>query len=60
MAQMSRRGQFGCDHHSVQSLEGARALGAACLNTHGRERCHIDAIVETEKLARAYVMGVGR
>lgn len=36
------------------------AFGMACLNTHGRERCHIDAIVETEKLARAYVMGVGR
>ncbi len=36
------------------------AFGMACLNTHGRERCHVDAIVETEKLARAYVMGVGR
>ena len=32
----------------------------ACMNTHGRERCHVDAIVETEKLARAYVMGIGR
>ena len=30
------------------------------MNTHGRERCHVDAIVETEKLARAYVMGIGR
>ena len=36
------------------------AFGMACYNTHGRERCHIDAIVETDKLARAYVMGVGR
>lgn len=36
------------------------AFGMACLNTHGRERCHVDAIVETEKLARAYVMGEGR
>lgn len=38
----------------------AAAFGMACLNTHGRERCHVDAIVETERLARAYVMGVGR
>lgn len=36
------------------------AFGMACLNTHGRERCHVDAIVETEKLCRAYVMGEGR
>lgn len=35
------------------------AFGMACLNTHGRERCHIDALVETEKLARAYLMGAG-
>ena len=32
----------------------------ACTNTHGRERFHVDATVETEKLTRAYVMGVGR
>ena len=32
----------------------------ACMNTHGRERCHVDALVETEKLARAYLMGQGR
>lgn len=38
----------------------AAAFGMACLNTHGRERCHVDAIVETERLARAYVMGEGR
>lgn len=36
------------------------AFGMACLNTHGRERCHVDAIVETEKLCRAFLMGVGR
>lgn len=36
------------------------AFGMACLNTHGRERCHVDAIVETERLARAYLMGEGR
>ena len=33
------------------------AFGMACLNSHGRERCHVDAIVETERLCRAYVMG---
>ena len=31
----------------------------ACMNTHGRERCHVDALVEMEKLARAYLMGQG-
>lgn len=36
------------------------AFGMACLNTHGRERCHVDALVETERLARAFVMGEGR
>ena len=35
------------------------AFGMACLNPHGRERCHMDAIVQTERLCRAYVMGVG-
>ena len=38
----------------------AGAFGMACTNTHGRERFHVDAMVETEKLTRAYVMGVGR
>ena len=38
----------------------AAAFGMACLNTHGRERFHIDAAVETEKLCRAFVMGEGR
>ena len=33
------------------------AFGMACLSSHGRERCHVDAIVETERLCRAYVMG---
>ncbi|WP_321972109.1 M20/M25/M40 family metallo-hydrolase [Paratractidigestivibacter sp.] len=46
-------------YHMSQDLRAA-AFGMACLNTHGRERCHIDALVETEKLARAYVMGFGR
>lgn len=36
------------------------AFGMACMNTHGRERCHVDALVEMEKLARAYLMGQGR
>ena len=35
------------------------AFGPACLNTHGRERCHIDAIIGTENLCRAYVLGYG-
>lgn len=37
----------------------AGAFGPACLNTHGRERCHVDALVETERLAIAYAMGRG-
>ena len=57
-----------CFHYSTDAnaaaLHGnnvaAGAFGMACLNTHGRERCHVDAIVETERLARAYVMGEGR
>ena len=36
------------------------AFGMACLNTHGRERFHIDAAVETERLTRAFVMREGR
>lgn len=38
----------------------AAAFGMACTNTHGRERTHVDSLVETAKLTRAYVMGVGR
>lgn len=57
-----------CFHYSTDAnaaaLHGnnvaAGAFGMACLNTHGRERCHVDAIVETERLARAYVVGEGR
>ena len=57
-----------CFHYSTDAnaaaLHGnnvaAGAFGMACLNTHGRERCHVDALVETELLARAYVMGEGR
>ena len=57
-----------CFHYSTDAnaaaLHGnnvaAGAFGMACLNSHGRERCHVDALVETERLARAYVMGEGR
>ena len=57
-----------CFHYSTDAnaaaLHGnnlaAGAFGMACLNSHGRERCHVDALVETERLARAYVTGVGR
>ena len=57
-----------CFHYSTDAnaaaLHGnnvaAGAFGMACLNTHGRERCHVDALVETDLLARAYVMGEGR
>lgn len=57
-----------CFHYSTDAnaaaLHGnnvaAGAFGMACLNTHGRERCHVDALVETELLARAYLMGEGR
>lgn len=38
----------------------AGAFGPACLSTHGRERCHVDAIIETERLAIAYALGLGR
>lgn len=38
----------------------AGAFGPACLNTHGRERMHVDAIVETQRLAIAYACGMGR
>lgn len=57
-----------CFHYSTDAnaaythtndLRGG-AFGMACLNTHGRERCHVDALVETEKLCRAYLMGEGR
>ena len=57
-----------CFHYSTDAnaaaLHGndvaAGAFGMACMNSHGRERCHVDALVETERLARAYVMGEGR
>ena len=57
-----------CFHYSTDAnaaaLHGndiaAGAFGMACMNSHGRERCHVDALVETELLARAYVMGCGR
>jgi putative aminopeptidase FrvX len=38
----------------------AGAFGPACLNSHGRERMHVDAIVETQRLATAYACGMGR
>ncbi|MGI6755114.1 MAG: M20/M25/M40 family metallo-hydrolase [Atopobiaceae bacterium] len=55
-----------CFHYSTDANAGyvvgnnfkSGAFGMACLNSHGRERCHVDAIVETEKLCRAYVMGL--
>lgn len=34
----------------------ASAFGMACMNTHGRERSHIDALVQTERLALAYLL----
>ncbi|SEH66754.1 MULTISPECIES: M20/M25/M40 family metallo-hydrolase [Atopobiaceae] len=54
-----------CFHYSTDANAASHldhdirhaAFGMACMNSHGRERCHVDAIVETEKLARAYVMG---
>ena len=54
-----------CFHFSTDAMAAyvlgsniyAAAFGPACLNTHGRERCHVDALVETEKLCRAYIMG---
>lgn len=57
-----------CFHYSTDANAASHldhdlrhgAFGMACLNSHGRERCHVDAIAETEKLARAYVMGEGR
>lgn len=36
------------------------AFGMSVLSSHGRERCHVDALVQTERLARAYLMGMGR
>lgn len=34
------------------------AFGMSCTNTHGRERCHVDALVQTARLTRAYVEGL--
>jgi putative aminopeptidase FrvX len=45
-------------NHSSNNVSSA-AFGMACLNTHGRERCHVDALVQTERLCRGYVMGLG-
>lgn len=42
--------------HAANNLSTA-AFGMACLNSHGRERCHVDALIQTERLCRAYVMG---
>ena len=38
----------------------AAAFGPACTSTHGRERCHADALARTDALCRAYVVGAGR
>lgn len=56
-----------CFHYSTDAMAAyikgcdvyAGAFGPACMNTHGRERCHQDAIVNTCKLACAYVLGLG-
>ena len=34
----------------------AAAFGMAVINSHGKERCHIDSIVDTTKLAIAYAL----
>ncbi len=34
----------------------AAAFGMGCLSSHGRERCHINSLVETTKLLIAYVL----
>lgn len=36
----------------------AAAFGMGCLNTHGKERCHITSIEETAKLAIAYALEI--
>lgn len=56
-----------CFHFSTDSMAAyvkganlmAGAFGPACYSTHGRERTHVDSLVETTKLAIAYVMGMG-
>lgn len=56
-----------CFHYSTDANAASHAandvywgaFGPAVINSHGRERCHVDALVQTEKLARAYLMGVG-
>lgn len=44
--------------HAANDIYWA-AFGPSVINSHGRERCHMDALVETEKLLRAYLMDVG-
>lgn len=46
-------------YYTANNLAGA-AFGMACTNTHGRERTHVDSLVETAKLTRAYLAGMGR
>ena len=56
-----------CFHFSTDAMAAyvngmnlaAGACGPACYSTHGRERTHVDSLVETTKLAIAYVMGMG-
>jgi putative aminopeptidase FrvX len=36
----------------------AAAFGMSCLNTHGMERCHIEAIEDTARLAIAYALDI--
>ena len=55
-----------CFHYSTDGNAASHAandiywgaFGPAVINSHGRERCHIDALAQTEKLCRAYLMGV--
>ena len=56
-----------CFHYSTDANAASHAandvywaaFGPSVINSHGRERCHVDALAQTEKLARAYLMGVG-
>lgn len=57
-----------CFHYSTDAAAAythtnnlrAGAFGMACINTHGRERSHIDSFEQTARLCRAYLRGEGR
>lgn len=52
-----------CFHYSTDAMAAyikgydikAAAFGPCCINTHGRERCHVDALVHTQQLTCAYI-----